>query len=41
LNASKNFAVYAAVSVSVAVLSLYLGVVYLFALGDGLPPVFG
>lgn len=41
LNASRNFVAYASVSVAVAALSLYLGTVYLFALGDGLPPLFG
>lgn len=37
LSASRNFAVYTVVSVVVAALSLYLGTVYLFDLGDGLP----
>lgn len=37
LSARGNFAAYATVSVVVAVLSLYLGTVYLFDLGDGLP----
>lgn len=40
LNAQRNFAAYAGVSLVVATLSLYLGVVYLFALGDGLPGIF-
>ncbi|HLG01112.1 MAG TPA: hypothetical protein VI916_11600 [Acidimicrobiia bacterium] len=37
LSARGNFGAYVAVSLVVAVLSLYLGTVYLFDLGDGLP----
>lgn len=40
LNASRNFAAFATVSVVVAGLSLYLGTVYLFDLGEGLPGIF-
>lgn len=40
LNAERNFAAFATVSVVVAGLSLYLGTVYLFDLGDGLPGLF-
>lgn len=40
LNAERNFAAFATVSLVVAGLSLYLGTVYLFALGDGLPGIF-
>lgn len=40
LNAERNFVAFATVSLVVAGLSLYLGTVYLFALGDGLPGIF-
>lgn len=40
LNAERNFAAYATVTVLVAVLSLYLGTVFLLAAGEGLPGIF-
>jgi len=39
LNASRNFAAYATITVVVAVLSLYLGVVFLMDAGEGLPGI--
>jgi hypothetical protein len=41
LSLSRNFAVFAVISVVVAALSLYLGLVLALGLGEGLPAVFG